>query len=60
MQRSVEVWCEYTVMTDPFLPAGNPEKQKEADEKHRVLATKSGSMNDFATLLSVFQSCKSR
>lgn len=43
-----------------FLPAGNPEKQKEADKKHRALARKSGSTNDFATLLSVFQSCKSR
>lgn len=60
MQRSAEVWCEDTFLTDSFLPAGNPEKQKEADKKHRALATKSGSMNDFATLLSVFQSCKSR
>lgn len=41
-------------------PTGKPEKQKEADEQHRALAAKSGSLNDFATLLSVFQSCKSR
>ncbi|XP_059186673.1 probable ATP-dependent RNA helicase DHX40 isoform X1 [Centropristis striata] len=39
-----------------FIRPGHPEKQKEADKKHRALAT---SMNDFATLLSVFQSCKS-
>ncbi|KAM3615418.1 uncharacterized protein V6R79_002054 [Siganus canaliculatus] len=42
-----------------FIRPGKPEKQKEADEKHRALASKSGGMNDFATLLSVFQSCKS-
>uniref|UniRef100_A0A8C9Y364 RNA helicase n=1 Tax=Sander lucioperca TaxID=283035 RepID=A0A8C9Y364_SANLU len=42
-----------------FIRPGHPEKQKEADKKHRALAAKSGSMNDFATLLSVFQSCKS-
>ena len=47
-------------VTDPMLSSGHPEKQKEADKKHRGLANKSGSMNDFATLLSVFQSCKSR
>ncbi|KAL6116415.1 dhx40 [Pungitius sinensis] len=42
-----------------FIRPGHPEKQKEADEKHRALATRSGSMNDFATLLAVFQLCKS-
>nr|XP_046246280.1 probable ATP-dependent RNA helicase DHX40 [Scatophagus argus] len=42
-----------------FIRPGNPEKQKEADKKHTALAAKTGSMNDFATLLSVFQSCKS-
>uniref|UniRef100_A0A7N9AWU4 RNA helicase n=1 Tax=Mastacembelus armatus TaxID=205130 RepID=A0A7N9AWU4_9TELE len=42
-----------------FIRPGHPEKQKEADTKHRALAAKSGSMNDFATLLSVFHSCKS-
>ncbi|XP_040028405.1 putative ATP-dependent RNA helicase DHX40 [Gasterosteus aculeatus] len=42
-----------------FIRPGHPEKQKEADEKHKALATKSGSMNDFATLLAVFQLCKS-
>ncbi|KAF3847930.1 hypothetical protein F7725_020958 [Dissostichus mawsoni] len=42
-----------------FLSAGHPEKQKEADQQHKALAAKSGSMNDFATLLSVFQSCQS-
>ncbi|XP_030601112.1 probable ATP-dependent RNA helicase DHX40 isoform X2 [Archocentrus centrarchus] len=42
-----------------FIRPGHPDKQKEADKKHRALAAKTGSMNDFATLLSVFQSCKS-
>ncbi|KAM6931752.1 putative ATP-dependent RNA helicase DHX40 isoform 2-T2 [Lycodopsis pacificus] len=42
-----------------FIRPGHPEKQKEADKQHRALAAKSGSMNDFATLLSVFQLCKS-
>ncbi|KAF7652999.1 hypothetical protein LDENG_00088980 [Lucifuga dentata] len=41
-----------------FIRPGNPEKQKEADKKHRQLAAKAGNMNDFATLLIVFQSCK--
>ncbi|XP_033953287.1 probable ATP-dependent RNA helicase DHX40 [Pseudochaenichthys georgianus] len=42
-----------------FIRPGHPEKQKEADQQHKALAAKSGSMNDFATLLSVFQSCQS-
>ncbi|XP_068440889.1 probable ATP-dependent RNA helicase DHX40 isoform X2 [Clinocottus analis] len=42
-----------------FIRPGHPEKQKEAGDIHRALAAKTGSMNDFATLLSVFQSCKS-
>lgn len=42
-----------------FIRPGHPEKQKEADQKHRELASRSGGMNDFATLLSVFQLCKS-
>uniref|UniRef100_A0A1A8G040 RNA helicase n=3 Tax=Nothobranchius korthausae TaxID=1143690 RepID=A0A1A8G040_9TELE len=42
-----------------FIRPGDPDKQKEADKKHRALAAKTGGMNDFATLLSVFQSCKS-
>lgn len=45
---------------DCLFPAGHPEKQKDADKKHRQLAAKAGSMNDFATLLSVFQTCKDR
>lgn len=49
-----------TALTDLMLPTGHPEKQKEADKKHRALAAKCGGMNDFATLLTVFQLCKSR
>ncbi|XP_056296859.1 probable ATP-dependent RNA helicase DHX40 isoform X2 [Pseudoliparis swirei] len=40
-----------------FIRPGHPENQKEADTIHRALAT--GSLNDFATLLCVFQLCKS-
>ncbi|XP_060901835.1 probable ATP-dependent RNA helicase DHX40 [Labrus mixtus] len=42
-----------------FIRPGHPDKQKEADKKHRALASRTGSMNDFATLLSVFHACKS-
>uniref|UniRef100_A0A8C5BU70 RNA helicase n=1 Tax=Gadus morhua TaxID=8049 RepID=A0A8C5BU70_GADMO len=41
-----------------FIRPGHPEKQKEADKKQRNMAAQSGGMNDFATLLSVFQWCK--
>ncbi|KAG7281429.1 hypothetical protein CRUP_029878 [Coryphaenoides rupestris] len=41
-----------------FIRPGHPEKQKEADKKHRRLAAKASGMNDFATLLSVFQWCQ--
>ncbi|KAM6946183.1 LOW QUALITY PROTEIN: putative ATP-dependent RNA helicase DHX40 [Aplochiton taeniatus] len=41
-----------------FIRPGDPEKLKEADKKHRHLAKKAGSCNDFATLLSVFEKCK--
>ncbi|XP_076000771.1 putative ATP-dependent RNA helicase DHX40 isoform X1 [Genypterus blacodes] len=41
-----------------FIRPGHPEKQKDADKKHRQLAAKAGSMNDFTTLLGVFQTCK--
>ncbi|XP_068601474.1 probable ATP-dependent RNA helicase DHX40 [Brachionichthys hirsutus] len=42
-----------------FIRPGKPEQQKEADKRHSALASKTGSKNDFATLLSVFQTCKS-
>ncbi|XP_068173354.1 probable ATP-dependent RNA helicase DHX40 isoform X2 [Antennarius striatus] len=42
-----------------FIRPGKPEQQKEADKTHRALATKTGSRNDFATLLTVFETCKS-
>ncbi|XP_072248973.1 probable ATP-dependent RNA helicase DHX40 [Leuresthes tenuis] len=41
-----------------FIRPGQPETQKEASKKHKALAAKTGGMNDFATLLNVFQSCK--
>nr|XP_061828730.1 probable ATP-dependent RNA helicase DHX40 [Nerophis lumbriciformis] len=42
-----------------FIRPGHPEKQKETDQCHRALAAESGGMNDFATLLCVFQRCQS-
>ncbi|KAM8853426.1 putative ATP-dependent RNA helicase DHX40 [Synchiropus picturatus] len=42
-----------------FIRPGHPDRQKEADEIHRALAAKTGGTNDFATLLSVYQLCKS-
>ncbi|KAM4743184.1 putative ATP-dependent RNA helicase DHX40 [Anableps anableps] len=42
-----------------FIRPGQPDKQKEAAKKHRALAAKTGNMNDFATLLCVFNACKS-
>lgn len=42
------------------LSAGHPEKQKEADKKHRQLGVQAGSCNDFTMLLSVFEKCKAR
>uniref|UniRef100_A0A667WR36 RNA helicase n=1 Tax=Myripristis murdjan TaxID=586833 RepID=A0A667WR36_9TELE len=41
-----------------FIRPGHPERQKEADKRHRQLAAMAGSNNDFGTLLSVFQRCK--
>ncbi|XP_029628975.1 probable ATP-dependent RNA helicase DHX40 [Salmo trutta] len=37
---------------------GHPEKQKEADQKHRQLGVQTGSCNHFTMLLSVFEKCK--
>ncbi|XP_064880540.1 probable ATP-dependent RNA helicase DHX40 isoform X3 [Oncorhynchus nerka] len=41
-----------------FIRPGHPEKQKEADKKHRQLGVQAGSCNDFTILLSVFEKCK--
>ncbi|KAL0973175.1 hypothetical protein UPYG_G00199930 [Umbra pygmaea] len=41
-----------------FIRPGHPEKQKEADKKHRLLAEQAGGCNDFTILLSVFEKCK--
>ncbi|XP_077579197.1 putative ATP-dependent RNA helicase DHX40 isoform X1 [Stigmatopora nigra] len=41
-----------------FIRPGHPEKMKMADQSHRALAESSGGMNDFSTLLNVFQQCK--
>ncbi|XP_063060476.1 probable ATP-dependent RNA helicase DHX40 isoform X2 [Engraulis encrasicolus] len=41
-----------------FIRPGKPETQKEAEQKHRQLASEAGSSNDFAMLLNVFEKCK--
>ncbi|KAJ7995609.1 hypothetical protein DPEC_G00246360 [Dallia pectoralis] len=41
-----------------FIRPGHPEKQKKADQKHKMLAAQAGSCNDFTILLSVFEKCK--
>eukprot|EP00061_Rhincodon_typus_P014602 g41719.t1 len=39
---------------------GKPEKQKEAELRHRELALEAGGSNDFVTLLNVFEKCRAR
>ncbi|KAL2095759.1 hypothetical protein ACEWY4_007907 [Coilia grayii] len=41
-----------------FIRPGQPETQKEAEQKHRQIASEAGSCNDFAMLLNVFEKCK--
>ncbi|MBN3308345.1 DHX40 helicase, partial [Amia calva] len=41
-----------------FIRPGQPEKQQEADVKHRELAAQAGGSNDFTVLLSVFRQCR--
>ncbi|XP_041053770.1 probable ATP-dependent RNA helicase DHX40 isoform X2 [Carcharodon carcharias] len=41
-----------------FIRPGNPEKQKEAELRHRELALEAGGSNDFVTLLNVFKRCR--
>lgn len=41
-----------------FIRPGHPETQKEAEQKHRQIASEAGSCNDFAMLLNVFEKCK--
>uniref|UniRef100_A0AAY4EAU0 RNA helicase n=1 Tax=Denticeps clupeoides TaxID=299321 RepID=A0AAY4EAU0_9TELE len=42
-----------------FIRPGHPEKQKEAETKHREIASDAGKNNDFTMMLSVFEKCKS-
>uniref|UniRef100_A0A8D2L3D9 RNA helicase n=1 Tax=Varanus komodoensis TaxID=61221 RepID=A0A8D2L3D9_VARKO len=42
-----------------FIRPGDPEWQKEAELRHRDFASRVGGRNDFATLLSIFEQCKS-
>ncbi|KAJ7308846.1 hypothetical protein JRQ81_008117 [Phrynocephalus forsythii] len=42
-----------------FIRPGDPERQKEAEQRHRELSLQVGGCNDFATLLNLFERCKS-
>ncbi|XP_003227326.2 probable ATP-dependent RNA helicase DHX40 isoform X1 [Anolis carolinensis] len=42
-----------------FIRPGDPERQTEAELRHRELTSQVGGCNDFATLLNIFQQCKS-
>ncbi|XP_042298682.1 probable ATP-dependent RNA helicase DHX40 isoform X1 [Sceloporus undulatus] len=42
-----------------FIRPGDPESQKEAEVRHRELMSQVGGCNDFATLLNIFEQCKS-
>ncbi|KAM4797253.1 putative ATP-dependent RNA helicase DHX40 [Rhinophrynus dorsalis] len=42
-----------------FIQSGEPQKQKEAEPRHTDLIQLAGGCNDFATLLYVFEQCKS-
>ncbi|XP_053310618.1 probable ATP-dependent RNA helicase DHX40 [Spea bombifrons] len=42
-----------------FIQSGAPQKQKEVEERHEELSEISGGGNDFATLLYIFEQCKS-
>ncbi|XP_063002604.1 LOW QUALITY PROTEIN: probable ATP-dependent RNA helicase DHX40 [Elgaria multicarinata webbii] len=42
-----------------FIRPGDPERQKEAELQHREISSQVGGCNDFATLLNVFEQCKS-
>ncbi|XP_029468490.1 probable ATP-dependent RNA helicase DHX40 [Rhinatrema bivittatum] len=41
-----------------FVRPGEPQKQKEAEDKHQELSLQAGGCNDFATLLYVLEQCK--
>lgn len=43
-----------------FFPTGQPETQKEAEQKHKRISSEAGSCNDFTMLLNVFEKCKAR
>uniref|UniRef100_A0A669PK60 RNA helicase n=1 Tax=Phasianus colchicus TaxID=9054 RepID=A0A669PK60_PHACC len=42
-----------------FIRPGDPQKQKEAELQHQELSSQVGGCNDFATLLNIFEQCKS-
>ncbi|NXA35390.1 DHX40 helicase, partial [Eudromia elegans] len=42
-----------------FIRPGEPQKQKEAELRHQELSSQVGGCNDFATLLNIFEQCKS-
>uniref|UniRef100_A0A8D0HI25 Probable ATP-dependent RNA helicase DHX40 n=1 Tax=Sphenodon punctatus TaxID=8508 RepID=A0A8D0HI25_SPHPU len=42
-----------------FIRPGDPEKQKQAALQHCELSSQAGGCNDFATLLNIFEQCRS-
>ncbi|XP_078080770.1 putative ATP-dependent RNA helicase DHX40 isoform X2 [Mustelus asterias] len=64
--KAAEFGCECLLLPvaamlsveNAFIRPGNPEKQKEAELRHRELAQEAGGSNDFVTLLTVFKRCR--
>ncbi|XP_066491186.1 probable ATP-dependent RNA helicase DHX40 isoform X2 [Tiliqua scincoides] len=42
-----------------FIRPGDPQRQQEAELRHQELSLQAGGCNDFATLLNIFEQCKS-
>ncbi|XP_048468495.1 probable ATP-dependent RNA helicase DHX40 isoform X2 [Rhincodon typus] len=64
--KAAAIGCEYLLLPvaamlsveSVFIRPGKPEKQKEAELRHRELALEAGGSNDFVTLLNVFEKCR--
>ncbi|XP_072446114.1 probable ATP-dependent RNA helicase DHX40 isoform X1 [Chiloscyllium punctatum] len=64
--KAAAIGCEYLLLPvaamlsveSVFVRPGKPEKQQEAELRHRELALEAGGSNDFVTLLNVFEKCR--
>ncbi|XP_043574073.1 probable ATP-dependent RNA helicase DHX40 isoform X2 [Chiloscyllium plagiosum] len=64
--KAAAIGCEYLLLPvaamlsveSVFIRPGKPEKQQEAELRHRELALEAGGSNDFVTLLNVFEKCR--